>query len=104
MDFKAVDQMVSDGLTDAFNNYHMGITAENIAEKYSISRNEQDKFAFKSQEKAIKAVDENKFSDEIIPIEIKVKRDIINFDKDEYPNRKTNLEKLHNEKVEVSLN
>lgn len=90
----AVDHMVADGLTDAFNNYHMGITAENIAEKYSISREEQDSFAFSSQQKAIKAVDSGKFSKEIVPVEIVTKKETTVFATDEFPNRTTSLEKL----------
>ncbi len=65
-----IDHMVNDGLTDAFNNYHMGITAENIAEKYGITREEQDMFAYTSQQKAIKAVDSGQFQQEIVPVEI----------------------------------
>lgn len=91
---QAIDHMVCDGLTDAFNNYHMGITAENIAEKYGISREEQDAFAYASQEKAIKAVDSGKFDNEIVAVEIVTKKESIIFDKDEYPNRGTSLEKL----------
>lgn len=90
----AVDHMVHDGLTDAFNNYHMGITAENIAEKYSITREEQDDFAYKSQQKAIKAVDSGAFANEIVPVSIVTKKETIIFDKDEFPNRASNPEKL----------
>ena len=93
-DFKAVDHMVFDGLTDIFNNYHMGITAENVAEKYGISRQEQDNFAYESQQKAIKAVDSGAFAKEIVPIEIVNKKETIVFDKDEYPNRASTIEKL----------
>lgn len=91
---QAVDHMVADGLTDAFNNYHMGITAENIAEKYSITREEQDLFAFSSQQKAIKAVDSGKFAKEIVPVEIVTKKDTTVFANDEFPNRTTSVEKL----------
>ncbi len=91
---KAIDHMVFDALTDAYEGYHMGVTAENIVEKYSISREEQDAFAFESQLKAIKAVDEGRFDDEIVPFEVKLRRETITFDKDEYPNRRTNAEKL----------
>ncbi len=93
-DMKATDHMVFDALTDKYNNYHMGITAENIVEKYSISREEQDAFAIASQEKAIAAVDAGKFKDEITPVEVKMRRETITFDTDEYPNRRTSLEKL----------
>jgi len=94
MDITVKDHMVTDGLTDAFNKYHMGVTAENIAEKYSITREAQDEFVMESQRKAIKAVDEGKFRDEIVPVEIKTRKGTVVFDADEYPNRVTNLEKL----------
>ena len=93
-DFKAIDHMVFDGLTDIFNNYHMGITAENVAERYAISRQAQDDFAFQSQQKAIKAVDSGAFVNEIVPVEIVSKKETIVFDKDEYPNRASTPEKL----------
>lgn len=93
-DLKAVDHMVHDGLTDAFNNYHMGITAENIAAKYDITREEQDKFAYASQEKAIRAVDNGEFAAEIVPIIIEGRKETVTMDKDEYPNRGTSPEKL----------
>ncbi|MFA6652029.1 MAG: acetyl-CoA C-acetyltransferase [Bacteroidales bacterium] len=93
-DFKAVDHMVTDGLTDAFGNYHMGITAENIAEKYKITREQQDAFAYASQQKAISAIDQGKFKDEIVPVTIKRKKEYVEFDTDEYPNRNTTLEKM----------
>ena len=89
-----VDHMMVDGLTDAFEGYHMGITAENIAEKYGITREQQDTFAIQSQEKAIAADDRGDFEDEIVGIDVKVRRDMIHFNKDEYINRKTSLEKL----------
>lgn len=89
-----VDHMINDGLWDAFNNYHMGITAENIAEKHGITRDEQDDFAFASQQKAIKAQDAGLFEDEIVPVEVKTRRETITFDKDEYINRKTTREVL----------
>ena len=88
------DHMIKDALTDAFSGVHMGVTAENIAEKYNISRQEQDEFAYNSQQKAIKAIDEGKFVDEIVPLNVKVKRDTVVFDTDEFPNRTTNPEKL----------
>ncbi len=93
-DFKAVDHMVLDALTDAFNGYHMGVTAENIAEKYNLSKEFQDAFALESQRRAISAVDSGKFKDEIVPVEVKTRKGTVIFDTDEYPNRKTNLEKL----------
>lgn len=91
---QAVDHMVTDGLTDAFNKYHMGITAENIAEKYGITREQQDEFSFASQQKAIKAVDGGVFDSEIVPVEIVTKKETTVFAKDEYPNRGTSVEKL----------
>lgn len=91
---QAVDHMVCDGLTDAFNKYHMGITAENIAEKYGITREAQDEFSFSSQQKAIKAVDSGVFDKEIVTVEIASKKETILFNKDEYPNRASTLDKL----------
>lgn len=88
------DSLINDGLTDAFNNYHMGITAENIAEKYNISRERQDLFAIKSQEKAITALDGGRFKSEIVPIEVKSRKGSTIVDTDEYPNRSTSLEAL----------
>ena len=90
----AIDHMVNDGLTDAFEGYHMGITAENVAERFGITREAQDQFAIASQTKAIKAVDSGKFVNEIVPIEIVTKKETIVFNTDEYPNRATSLEKL----------
>lgn len=88
------DHMLRDGLLDAFNNYHMGITAENIAEKHKISRAEQDAFAYNSQTKAIKSVDSGLFDAEIVPVEVASRKETITVSRDEYPNRTTNLEKL----------
>ncbi len=93
-EFKVVDHMLYDALTDAFTGIHMGVTAENIAKKYSITREAQDTFAIASQTKAIAAVDAGKFKDEIVPISIASRKETIIFDTDEYPNRKTSLEKL----------
>ncbi len=91
---KEEDHILLDALTDAFHGIHMGITAENIAEKHDISRAEQDQFAITSQKRAIEAVDQNRFKDEIVPIEIKTRKGLITFDTDEYPNRTTSIEKL----------
>jgi len=88
------DTILRDALMDSFSPIHMGITAENIAEKHNLTREELDKFSYESQLKAIHAVDTNRFIDEIIPIEIKSRKETIVFDKDEYPNRSTSLEKL----------
>lgn len=90
-----VDTMINDGLWDAFNNYHMGITAENVAKQYGISREVQDAFALASQQKAIVAQDAGKFKDEIVAVSIPQRKgDPIVFDTDEYINRKTNAESL----------
>ncbi len=94
-DGKIVDHMVNDGLTDIFNHYHMGMTAENIGDKYAISRQEQDQFAFESQEKTAKAIEEGKFKEEIEPVVIKGKKADIVFEVDEHP-RLTGLDKLAN--------
>ena len=83
-DTELMDTMIKDGLWDAFNGYHMGVTAENVAEKFQIIRDEQDKFAFRSQEKAIKAQKENKFNDEIVNFKIKSKKAEFDFKKDEH--------------------
>lgn len=85
-DGKIIDEMVKDGLWDAFNNYHMGITAENIAEKWNITRQMQDEFAAASQQKAVAAIKSGKFKDEIVPVVIKDrKKGEIVFDTDEFP-------------------
>ncbi|MDE5757515.1 MAG: acetyl-CoA C-acetyltransferase [Allobaculum sp.] len=88
-----VDSMVYDALTDAMNNVHMGVTAENIAKKYDITREMQDEFALASQEKALAAIAAGKFKDEIVPIEIKERKKTIVFDTDEHP-RETSMELL----------
>ena len=93
-DTEMIDTMIKDGLWDAFNDYHMGVTAENVAEKFQITREEQDKFALRSQEKALKAQKENKFKDEIINFKIKSKNAEINFNKDEHPRESISLEAL----------
>ncbi len=89
-----VDHMINDGLWDSFNNYHMGITAENIAAKHDISREAQDEFAYGSQRKAIEAQDAGLFDAEIVPVEVKMRKETVVFDKDEYLNRKTTPEIL----------
>ncbi len=90
------DSMITDGLTDAFHNYHMGITAENIATQYNITRKEQDEFACLSQNKAEKAQNSGEFDAEIIPMEIKSKKENIIFSKDEFVRIGTTIEKLEN--------
>ncbi|MDP4177283.1 MAG: acetyl-CoA C-acetyltransferase [Bacillota bacterium] len=90
-----VDEMITDGLWDAFNQYHMGITAENIAEKWGITREMQDEFSAASQNKAEKAIKEGRFKDEIVPIEIPQRKgDPIVVDTDEFPRFGTTAEKL----------
>ncbi|MCI8649426.1 MAG: acetyl-CoA C-acetyltransferase [Anaerotruncus sp.] len=84
-DGKLVDTMIRDALWDAFNDYHMGITAENVAEKYGITREMQDEFAAASQQKCEAARNAGKFVDEIVPVPVKVKKETVMFDKDEFP-------------------
>ena len=91
---KLVDTMVNDGLTDSFNNYHMGVTAENVADKYQISRDEQDLFALNSQEKTQKAISEDKFKNELIKLSINIEDKNFIFEKDEHPRSNVNLEDL----------
>jgi acetyl-CoA C-acetyltransferase len=91
---KMVDVMVNDGLWDAFNQYHMGITAENVAEQYGLTREMQDEFAVASQTKAVAAIEGGKFKDEIVPVVIPNKKGDIIFDTDEYPKKGTTLEKI----------
>ncbi|MDP3517613.1 MAG: acetyl-CoA C-acetyltransferase [Pseudohongiella sp.] len=93
--WQAIDTMINDGLWDAFNNYHMGITAENLVDKYQISREEQDVFALNSQQKALAAIESGRFSSEIIPINIPQKKGAVTlFDKDQGPRAGTTLEGL----------
>ena len=82
---KLVDTMINDGLTDSFNHYHMGVTAENVAEKFEISRDEQDSFALNSQKKAQDAIGQKKFKDEIIKLQINNNTKNVIFDNDEHP-------------------
>lgn len=90
-----VDMMVNDGLWDAFNNYHMGITAENIAEQWGLTREELDEFAVASQQKAEAAIKAGKFKDEIVPVEIPQRKgDPIIFDTDEHPKFGSSMEKV----------
>ncbi len=93
-DANIIDTMIKDGLWDAFHGYHMGITAENVAEKFQITRVEQDKFAMQSQEKANKALKENKFKEEIVNFKIKSKKAEIDFNKDEHPREGISLDAL----------
>ncbi|MDA9767410.1 acetyl-CoA C-acetyltransferase [Candidatus Pelagibacter sp.] len=91
---KLVDTMVNDGLIDSFNNYHMGVTAENVAEKYQISRDEQDMFAFNSQKKTQDAISNDKFKNELIELNINTDDKNFIFEKDEHPRSNLNLEDL----------
>ncbi len=93
-DSKLIDTMVKDGLWDAFYGYHMGLTAENVAEKFQITRNDQDKFAFKSQEKSLLAIKNKRFKDEIVNLKIKSKKSEIDFNEDEHPREGITLDAL----------
>lgn len=94
-DQKVVDSMIRDGLWCAFNDYHMGITAENLCERYGLTREEQDEFAAWSQEKALKAIAEGRFKDEIVPVTIPQRKgDPIVFEQDEFPRAGTTVETL----------
>jgi acetyl-CoA C-acetyltransferase len=88
-----VDGMVHDGLWEIFYNYHMGITSENIAEKYGITREEQDRFSLTSNQRALAAIKDGTFKEEIVPVEVRVKKEIKSFDTDEHP-RETSMELL----------
>ena len=93
-DTEMTDTMIKDGLWDAFHGYHMGITAENVATKFQVTRDEQDKFALHSQEKALNAQKENKFKEEIINFKIKSKKAEVDFNIDEHPRNGINLDAL----------
>jgi len=94
-DTKLIDMMTNDGLTDAFHHYHMGITAENVAEQWGITREQLDEFSVVSQNRAEAAIKEGKFKDEIVPVEIPQKKgDPIIFDTDEFPRFGTTMEKV----------
>jgi len=91
---KLVDTMIKDGLLDSFNDYHMGVTAENVADKYKISRDEQDNFSFNSQKKTEKAYKENKFQDELIKLQIEDGDKKFIFEKDEHPRENLSIDDL----------
>jgi acetyl-CoA C-acetyltransferase len=93
-DAKLVDTMIVDGLWDVYNQYHMGVTAENVAKKYEVSRQDQDEFALASQSKAEAAQKAGRFRDEIVPLQIPQKKGAVTFDSDEYPKHGTTLESL----------
>lgn len=89
-----VDAMLHDALQDAFYDYHMGMTAENLAEMYNITREEQDELAYLSHQRALKAIEEGKFTEEIVPVQIRTKKGVEDVRVDEHPNASTNLESL----------
>ena len=89
-----LDSMINDGLEDTFHHYHMGVTAENVAEKYGITRMMQDEFAAASQEKAQRAITSGRFQDEIVPVEVKQKKKTVSFDTDEGPRAGVTAESL----------
>ena len=93
-DSSLIDHMLYDGLIDAFNNYHMGVTAENIAEQYEISREEQDEWAYMSHQRAISAIKAGKFKDEITPVSVKTKKGETLFEVDEHPREDVSRESL----------
>ena len=96
-DGKVIDTMIKDGLTCSINEYHMGVTAENLAEKYNISRESQDEFAAKSQQKAVEAIDNDRFQDEIVPVEIPQRKGAPKvFKKDEHPRSGVTADSLSN--------
>jgi acetyl-CoA C-acetyltransferase len=93
-DGKLIDSLIYDGLEDTFHHYHMGITAENVAEKYGITRQMQDEYGVMSQNRAEKAIKEGKFKDEIVPMEVKLKKQTVTFDTDEDVRFGTTMESL----------
>ncbi|MGL6199042.1 MAG: acetyl-CoA C-acetyltransferase [Lachnospiraceae bacterium] len=93
-DGKLKDAMITDALWDVFNDYHMGITAENVAEQWGITREAQDAFSFESQKKAIKALENKVFDEEIVPVEVKSRKETRIFAKDEQPRQDASLEKM----------
>jgi len=93
-DAKILDHMVYDGLWDAFNDYHMGMTAENVAEWYGITREEQDEYAARSHERAAKAIDEGYFADQIVPVEVQQKKETVRFTEDEHVRKEATQESL----------
>ena len=94
MNATIIDTMVNDALTDAFNHYHMMITAENVCDKYGITREELDEFSANSQQKCEAAIAAGKFDDEIVPVPVKVKKEMVDFKKDEGPRAGTTAESL----------
>lgn len=93
-DGKLVDEMIKDGLWDAFNDYHMGVTAENVAKKYNITREDQDEFAASSQQKASQAIKDGVFQEEIVPVEVKQRKKTVIVDTDEGPRENVTAESI----------
>src|SRR5260370_42035055 len=93
-DEKVVDTMIIDGLGDVFNQYHMGVTAENVAKEYAVTREEQDQFALASQQKTEAAQKAGRFKEEIVPVEIASRKGTLTFADDEYPRHGTTLDAL----------
>ena len=93
-DKKVVDTMIKDGLWDAYNNYHMGTTAENVCDVWGVTREEMDEFAASSQQKAVAAIESGRFADEIVPVPMKVKKETVEFKVDEYPKPGTTKESI----------
>src|SRR5215208_376355 len=93
-DYSMIDTMLKDGLIDAFNGYHMGVTAENVAKQYQITRNQQDEFAVASQNKAEAAQKAGRFKDEIVPVTIKTRKGDVVVDQDEYIRPGTTLDSV----------
>ena len=93
-DKKVVDTMIKDGLWDAYNNYHMGTTAENVCDVWGVTREELDEFAANSQQKAVAAIESGRFNDEIVPVPVKVKKETVEFKVDEYPKPGTTKESI----------
>ena len=93
-DDKVIDEMIKDGLWDAFNQYHMGITAENVAEQCGVNRDMQDAFALRSQQRAVAAIESGAFKDEIVPVTIKTRKGEVVVDTDEYPRKDASLDSL----------
>lgn len=93
-DFKMKDLLINDGLTDAFNQFHMGVTAENVAKLVGLSREQQDAYALQSQQKAVAAIEAGRFNNEIIPVEVQQRRQTVTFAQDEYPKADATIEGL----------
>ena len=93
-DAEILDHMVYDGLWDAFNDYHMGVTAENVAERYGITREEQDEYAVRSHQRAARAIDEGYFAEQVVPVEVQQKKETIRFTEDEHIRKESTRESL----------